>query len=195
MYQIILSGILLLFFNTILAQEITFENNKYVIVLDVQEYWTKNSLSEEAAHEMLSSINSLIDKTDPDKIIYVKSPVLVATLSLKGVHTDTILNQEFDKNLKVVNNNVFVKTTGDAFSTTDLIHFLEKNNSKEIIITGLLAEKCVTHTAEGGIKRNYNIYIIPEAIGAKSKKSKTKTVNKLKEMGVKIIDSSLVDAN
>jgi nicotinamidase-related amidase len=174
----------------VFPQDAGFPNNKFLIVLDVQRCWTENSLTEEAAEQMLFSINALIDRTDPARVIYVTSPALVSVLTLKGVRTDTIPGKELDKKLKVVNNTIFMKTEGDAFSAQELISYLEKNNAKEIIISGLLAEKCVTHTAIGGMERDYTIFIYPETIGAKSEKSKVKTIKKLKKSGVKILENS-----
>lgn len=166
--------------------------DKFVIVLDVQQNWTDNSLSHEASEEMLKSINKLIEQTSPDKVIYVKSPVATTTLSIsfKGIKVDTIFADGFDKKLMVVNSNIFEKKEGDAFTVKELTDFLKQKNAEEIIITGLLAEKCVYKTALGGIARNYDIYIIPDAVGSKSEKSKEKIIKKLSKEGVKVLKLS-----
>lgn len=172
----------------VFSQEKKYENEKYVIVLDVQQYWTDKTLSKEAAAGMLTAINALIEKSNPEKVIYVKSNHKALVLSFKGIKVDTILNNEFDRNLKIINDNIFVKSEGDAFATKALTDFLDKNKAKEIIVTGLLAEKCVNATALGGLSRGYDIYLITEAVGGKSEKSKAKVIEKLKKSGVKILD-------
>jgi len=185
--SLILIVILLMNFTCAFSQKQKFQNEKFVIVLDVQQYWTETSLTEESAAEMLTAINALIGQSDPDKVIYVTSAAVVASLTFKGVKKDTLPDKGFTKTLKVVNNNVFEKKEGDAFTSGEMMNFLEQNNVKEIILTGILAEKCVKKTALGGISRDYSIYIIPETIGAKSEKSKNKILQELTEAGVKII--------
>ena len=170
-------------------QEVNYSNERFVIVLDVQQFWTDNSLKPEAAEEMLRSINAVIEKTNPAKIIYIKSSgeSAVLSISLKGVKKTTFSANEFDKNLKIVNTYIFEKTEGDAFTVKDMTDIFESNNAKEIIITGLLAEECVYKTALGGLSRNYDIYLVPEAIGGKSDKSKQKALKKLAKAGAMTI--------
>ncbi len=185
-------GILILNPFKVFSQEKQFQNEKFVIVLDVQQCWTEKSLSVQAAGEMLKSINSLIGISDPVKVIYIKSIARVATLSFKGIKIDTLPDQDFDTNLLIVNTSAFIKTEGDAFATREIVNFLNQNNAKEIIITGMLAERCVTKTALGGVERKYNIYITPDAIGAQSGKSKAKTIRKLMKAGVKTCDINVL---
>jgi nicotinamidase-related amidase len=189
---IIFLGILYISNNVCLSQTNNPIQDRFVIILDVQQNWTDNSLSHKASEEMLKSINKLIEQTSPDKVIYVKSPVAATTLSIsfKGIKVDTIFADGFDKKLMVVNSNIFEKKEGDAFTVKELTDFLKQKNAEEIIITGLLAEKCVYKTALGGISRNYDIYIIPEAIGSKSEKSKEKIIIKLTHKGVKLLTLS-----
>jgi nicotinamidase-related amidase len=167
-------------------------NERYTIIIDVQQYWTDNSLTGEDSASMLKAINTVIENTDPDKIIYIKSEgnSSVLTISFKGVKKETFTGGGLDKNLKVVNNSIFEKTEGDAFTVKQMTDIFEKNNVKNIIITGLLAEECISKTTLGGLSRNYTIYLIPEAIGGKSEKSKAKAINKLRKAGAKIIELS-----
>jgi len=178
---------IMMLFTTHVFSQNTYENEKYLLVLDVQQCWTEKSLSEKAADDMIKFINTLIEKTDPAKVIYVNSFARIASLTFKGVRIDTLPNQGFDKRLNIVNNRVYIKAEGDAFTSKDLITFLNQNQAKEIIITGLLAEQCVTKTVLGGINRNYSMYIVTDALGAKSEKSKNKVVQKLTKAGAKVL--------
>jgi nicotinamidase/pyrazinamidase len=190
---IVFVGIIVFINNICRSQVNNPVQDKFVIVLDVQQNWTDNSLPDKASEEMLKSINKVIEQTSPDKVIYVKSPVAATTLSVsfKGIKVDTVFADGFDKNLLVVNSNIFEKKEGDAFTVKELTDFLKQKNAKEIIITGLLAEKCIYKTALGGISRDYDIYIIPEAIGSKSEKSKEKIIKKLSKEGVKVLNMSI----
>lgn len=189
---IILSGVLCFYFHPCYSQINTPLNDSYVIVLDVQQYWTDKALSKTDSEGMVKAINAIIEKTNSDKIIYIKTTAVskILSVSFKGIHIDTLFAEEFDKDLRIVNDRIFEKKEGDAFTVNELAAFLEQNNAKEIIITGLLAEKCVYKTSIGGLSRNYDIYLIPEAIGGKSDKSKEKSIEKLEKMGAKILTLS-----
>jgi nicotinamidase-related amidase len=190
--NLLLLGILIISSLIAISQDRNYENEKYVVVIDVQQCWTDRVLSKTDSAEMITAINKLIDKTHPDKIFYIKSNASgyqkVASISLRGIKVDSVkINAEFDKKLKIVSNNIFEKFTGDSFTVKEMTSIFEQNNAKEIILTGLLADKCVFDSAIGGISQNYSIYIVPEAIGAKSEKSKKKTIDKLLKKGVKTI--------
>jgi nicotinamidase-related amidase len=175
------------------SQPKKYDNEKYVIVLDVQQYWTDNALSKQTSKEMVKSVNTVIEKTNPEKVIYVKTLFAskVLSISFRGIKVDSIFAIDFDKNLKLVNNKVFEKKTGDAFSVKEMLDLFQVNGSKEIIVVGLLAERCVFKTALGGKSRGFDITLISEAVGGKSEKSKAKTFKKLKKEGVNIV--SLTD--
>lgn len=174
------------------SQSKKYENDKYVIVLDVQQYWTDNALSKQASKEMVESVNAVIEKTNPEKVIYVKTLLAskVLSISFKGIKVDSVFAIDFDKNLKLVNNKVFEKKTGDAFSVKEMLDLFQGNGAKEIIVVGLLAERCVFKTALGGKSRGFGITLISEAVGGKSEKSKAKIFKKLKKEGINIVGIS-----
>jgi nicotinamidase-related amidase len=184
-------GFICLFFFISKAQNLIQKQDKYLIVLDVQPQFYADSKLQPAAIEMIKHINSLIDITDPRKIIYVKSAGKMLELSFKHISVDTIPASPMDSNLKIVGNAVFTKMGGDAFTTPDLLVFLKENQVKEIILTGLLAEKCISNTALGGKEKGYDIFIVPEAVIGKNLKSKEKALTKLKDNGIKILTISV----
>ena len=165
--------------------------NKFVIVLDVQQEFTENHMTENSAQKLIDSVNYVIENTDPKKVIYVSDTTVHKVLSIsfkKGVTIDTTLSKyDFDNRLKLVNENMFCKTGANAFESNELINFLEENNAKEIIVIGLMAEGCASATLFGGKELGYEMYVIPEAIVGKSEKSKNKAVKKLKKKGIKTL--------
>ena len=162
--------------------------NKFVIVLDMQEDYIKGKISDSIALEFVENVNKIISKVDSNNVVYVKTEMIVASLSLKGVSVDTIADLEFCKNLKIVNNNIYIKEGGNAFANNDLVAILKDKNAKDIIIIGLLAEKCVSHTTNGGLELGYNIYLIPNAILGKKERTKNKAIKKLINSGAKVIN-------
>lgn len=178
---------LLLFFQLSTAQTKNEFQNKFLIVLDVQEAYTEVEKSKEEAAKMIDAINSLIDEVEPSKVIYVTSIPRVLVLTMKGIRIDTLENIAIDSRVKRVSNFEFVKSSGDAFAEQDLIDFLQKGNAEEIILTGLLADKCVKASLLGGVEKGYKMYVHPDAILAKSEKSKNKVLNQVKRKGVLVL--------
>jgi len=180
--------IILLFcltYKTCVSQINKGKNEKFVIVLDIQDFYKKNSQLDSSVGEMILNVNSLISNFEPKKIIYVKAAGKMLNISLKGFLVDTMEAPKFDSNLKVLSNNIFIKIKGDAFTSTELVNFLETNNAKEIVLVGLMAEKCLFQTAMGGIARGYNIFIVPEAIVGMTLKKKAKAIKKMNKNGAK----------
>jgi nicotinamidase-related amidase len=160
--------------------------DKCVIVLDVQNYSTLNPKI--SSQELIQNINSIIEKTKTENIIYVKTLHKVLYLTKKGfsVGLDT-LGMELDNRLKIVNNNIILKYDPNVFTENKLTDFLQKNNFKDVIIIGLMAEWCVKESLIEGNNLGYNMYFIPEAIMGKSEKKKEKILNKMITKGIKQI--------
>lgn len=162
-------------------------SDKYIIVLDVQPQFYTDKKFDSSATVMVQNINALVEKFNPDKVVYVKSTGKALGVSYKGLSIDTLPAPKLDSNLKIVSQNIFTKISGDAFEVAELNDFINNNNINEIIIVGLLAEKCVYNTALGGKVRGYNIYIIPEAIIGKTLKRKEEAIKKMTEKGINIL--------
>ena len=64
---------------------------------------------------------------------------------------------------------------------------MESKKVNEIVLVGLMADKCIYNTALGGNDRGYDIIIVPEGIIGTSPKKKDKAINKLKAKGIKFI--------
>ena len=159
-----------------------------MIVLDIQKLYTTNTISDSAAQKLIMSINSVIDKADTEKVIYIKSVATALSISFKGFKVDTLPNLELDERLKIVSNHIFKKDQGNAFTSEELIYFLSKHSAREFIVVGLLAEQCVLKTVLGGKEKGYEMFIVPEAIIGKTLDSKSKTIAKLLDKGIKLIN-------
>lgn len=171
-----------------LAFSDVFSKDKYLLIVDVQKKFYEKTEIESQANEMVQKINQLINKVDPQKVIYIQATGKALSVSWKGFKVLPILPApELDSNLKIVSNNIFTKVEGDAFTLVDLNKLLTANGAKEIIIVGLLAEECIYNTAIGGKGKGYDVYIVSEAVIGKSKEGKDKTFKKLTENGIKIL--------
>lgn len=177
----------ILFCNHSFSQNDSIFKDKFLIVLDMQQDYITGKISDKGTDEFVENVNKIIVKVDTNRIIYVKTEMIVASLSFKGISVDTIANLDFCRNLKITNENIYIKEGGNAFANSDLLAYLKDRGAKDIIIVGLLAEKCIFNTTIGGIELGYNIYLVPNAILGKKKRTKKKTMNKLKNKGAKLL--------
>ncbi len=163
-------------------------SGKYLIVLDVQEKYIQNVKDTNDVDLFINSTNELINLADKDKVIYVKQLHRALVIDLKGFHIDTLPEMKLDNRLNLEGDNVFTKTKGDAFSNKELLDFLKEKGAEEIIICGLMAERCVYKTVLGSLENDFKTYILYEAILGKSKKSKLKKIENLKRKGAVVLE-------
>ena len=165
--------------------------NKFIIVLDVQEYHTNGSLPDTSNQKVINSINYIISKSDSNNVIYIKRihKLLNVSLSFPFIYVshDTSA-MRLDKRLNLVNENVFTREKSNAFTLEELNDFLEQNNVKEIIMIGFLAEDFLYESVISGKELGYDMYVISGAIIGKSQRSKDKVVKNLAKEGIKMLD-------
>lgn len=177
--SLLLLASLLVSSNMIAQQNPVHEQDKYVLVLDIQKHFTQKVIADTSALNLIGTINSIIECSDPQKVIYVQSILSTVSLSSKGLIVDTLPDLELDERLKVVNNQLFTKNKANAFLEPDITSFLKDRDAKEIIVIGLMAEHCVRQTLLAGEKAGYKMYVIPEAVRGRSAESTAKTIAKL----------------
>lgn len=192
--KILILGLVFLFSSLFaFSQKSEVLEGKFLIVLDVQEYYN-DKLPESSVQKLLISVNDVISQFDPKQVVYVKSNHKVLNLSLSSpfiyVSYDSAA-MHFDKRLNLVNDQVFTKIDYSVFSVDALNQFLKQKEAKEIVIVGLLAEECIYKSLISGQENGYQMYTIPEAILAKSDKSKTKVLKKLVQKGIRFLDFQL----
>jgi len=173
------------------SQEKNIFENKYLIVLDVQEYYTKDKLPRYSTQKVIDSINYVINKTNSENIIYIKRSHKLLNLSLSfpfiSVSIDTSANR-LDSRLSLVNENILIREKPNAFTLMELNTFLKQNNATEIILIGFLAEDFLYESVIRGKELGYDMYVIPDAIIGKSQISEDKVINNLTKKGIKIIE-------
>ncbi|WP_170336397.1 cysteine hydrolase [Ruegeria arenilitoris] len=95
-----------------------------------------------------------------------------------GIETDPRLGLNADTE--------FVKTVGDAFSSTAFEQFLEDNQIGTLILTGLDGCHCVNKTAQGALNRGYRVHIDPTAVLAANPAHWAKVKEKLEVKGAEL---------
>jgi len=176
-----------LLYNVSIAQKESLTDDKFVIVLDIQDYYTSNKISESSSQQLINSVNKVINNSNANRIIYIKRTHKLLNLSLSYPFIYNSFDSAamlLDKRINIVNNHVFIKEKSSAFSIKELNDFLKQNNATEIIIMGLLAEQCVYDSLIEGLKLGYKMYVIPEAIIGKTEKRKDEILKTLVSKGI-----------
>lgn len=161
--------------------------DKYLMVLDIQQKSYADEQEERSEKKLILTVNNLINRFDNQKVIYVKNTKKVLLFTSKGFSVDTLPVRKLDSCLNIVNNNIFTKYDGDAFTSKEMLEFLEQSKVTDIVIVGRVAEECIYKTAMGGKARGYNIFIIPKAIIGNTNKKKEKAITKMLKKGIKQI--------
>jgi nicotinamidase/pyrazinamidase len=155
---------------------------KALLVIDVQEDFTgrtaKPPFPYKNSKELITSVNEAIENAAGKgfKIVYIRQEFdgfagkVISRLFGKGTAVKGRPGTEIDERISIVNDNVFPKPKGDAFSNPDLSKFLVEHNVNELFLTGLDAEFCVYHTAKGALNRGYKVNIIPNCIALRAEK-------------------------
>ena len=104
------------------------------------QFYAGNKL-DSSAKAMVQNINSIIEKFNPENVIYIKSTGKALGISAKGFSIDTLPAPKLDSNLKIVSQNIFTKISGDAFEVAELNNFLK--NNKRLFKIHLLILLCI----------------------------------------------------
>ena len=127
-------GIFCIFISLYLLPVKLCSQERYLLILDIQEQFIKNKPYEGAAKTMIENVNAIINSFNHDKIVYVKSTGKALVISLKGFSTKALPTPDFDSRLKLVNHTNFTKVnTGDAFESRELENFLRDKNARDSI--------------------------------------------------------------
>ena len=122
------------------------------------------------------------------EILYVKNIAgknPIAQLFYMGKFRDGTQGAELDSRLRVVNGNVFIKYIGDSFSSKEFEQTLISKQVDTLYIVGADAAGCVYRTAQGGLNRKYNVYVITDAIITRDDKTMKQMLEKYAAEGIK----------
>jgi len=161
-----------------------FFEDKILIVLHMQE--DSANITTESDLGVINNMNKLIETFPVENVVYLKINHKILNLTLKKFFVSENID-DLDDQLKVVNENIFIDENGNAFSSDNLNAFLKEKELNKIVIIGRAAEECIKNTTLKGIKKGFEMYIIPDAIIGSTEGGKRKALNKLKKKGAKEI--------
>ena len=131
--------------------------NKAFVVIDIQNDITKNY------KEIIGNINTAIDWAVAQKIhvVYIKHNNLSA--GTRTFKPDT-KGEELVADMKIVSENIFTKTKGNALTSESFSRFVNENEIKEFYIAGADAIACVKSTCYNMTKEGYIVHVLSDCV-------------------------------
>ena len=137
--------------------------DKALVVIDIQNDITKNY------KEVIGNINYAIDWAVAHGIhvVYIKHNNLAA--GTRTFKPDT-RGAELVPDMKIVSENIFVKSKGNALSSEAFAAFISENGIKEFYIAGADAVVCIKSTCYNMAKSGYKVHVLSNCITSYDKK-------------------------
>ena len=153
---------------------------KALIIIDIQNDITKNY------KEIIGKINMAIDWAVANDIhvVYIRHENLSdGTRTFKP----NTRGAELVPDLKMVSDNVFIKSKGNALTSEEFTVFIYKNEISDFYIAGADAVACVKSTCYNLTKAGYNVIVLSDCITSYDKKKIPEMLHYYKSKGNKII--------
>ena len=174
------------------------DSKSALLVIDVQNDITGNTGMYKNTTEFVERVNhtvSLAEEHDMEilyiKNVYGNNPIIM--LLSGGRFKKGTDGAEFDSNLYVVNENIFIKSIGDSFSSVALNEYLVSHNVDTLYIIGADAAGCIYSTARGGLNRHFNVNIIKDSVITRSDDIMNQMLNQYEKDGITVIDLAKFD--
>lgn len=154
--------------------------SKALVVIDIQNDITKNY------KDIIDNINKAIDWA-VDKgihVVYIRHENLSAGTRTFKPNTR---GAELVPDLKMVSNNVFTKSKGNALTSEEFADFISKNAVDEFYITGADAVACVKSTVFNLNKENYKVNVLSDCVTSYDKRKIDEMIHYYESKGSKII--------
>ena len=130
---------------------------KALVIIDIQNDITKHYL------DIVDNINAAIDwaLSEGMHVVYIKhNNITAATRTFKpGTR-----GEELAPELKVVSDNVFVKTKSNALTSEAFSAFIAANGINEFYMTGADATACVKSTCFNMTKAGFTVHVLSDCI-------------------------------
>ena len=132
-------------------------NAKALVVIDIQNDITKHY------RDIIDNINNAIDwaANEGMHVVYIKhNNISAGTRTFKpGTR-----GEELAPELKVVSDNIFVKTKSNALTNEAFSSFIAENEITEFYIVGADATACVKSTCFNMRKAGYTVHVLSDCI-------------------------------
>ena len=132
-------------------------NTKALVVIDIQNDITKHY------RDIVGNINKALDwaVSEGMHVVYIKHNNITA--GTRTFKPDTH-GEELVPELKVVSENIFVKTKSNALTSEAFSKFIAENGISEFYIAGADATACVKSTCFNMRKAGYMVHVLSDCI-------------------------------
>lgn len=153
--------------------------NKALVVIDIQNDITKNY------KEIIDNINAAVVRAMENElhIVYIKHNNLSA---LTRTFKPNTRGAELVPDMKVVSDNIFVKSKGNALSSEDFAAFIGENAINEFYVAGADAVACVKSTCYNMTKNGFTVHVLSDCITSYDKKKIPEMLNYYERVGCSI---------
>jgi|GEM_PF-2885060 len=159
--------------------------NAALLVIDMQDEFTRHTLDKGSASELISSVNTAIATLRPIDVIFVKADIRVLTISLKGIRTGPAAHTDLDERLdRREGDIVLTKHESSALTVEELRVFFRENNIEYLYLTGIFLGQCVSNTAIHANDAGYKVTVLREAVTAKKPGKSEKFLKQLESQGI-----------
>lgn len=137
--------------------------NTALVVIDLQNDITKNY------KEIIGNVNTAINWAVENNmhIVYIKhNNVSTLTRTFKP----NTRGEELVSDMKVVSENIFTKTKGNALTSNEFAAFVSKNKINEFYIAGADAVACVKSTCYNMAKEGYIVHVLSDCLTSYDKR-------------------------
>lgn len=153
---------------------------KALVVIDIQNDITKNY------KEIIDNINRAVDFAVANEIhvVYIKHNNLS-----EGTRTfkPGTRGEELVPDMKVVSENIFTKSKGNALTCEEFADFINKNEISDFFIAGADAIACVKSTCYNMSKAGYVVTVLSDCITSYDKRKIDEMLSYYESKGCKVI--------
>jgi len=154
---------------------------KALVIIDIQNDITKNY------RDVIDNINKAVDwaVNNGVHVVYIRHYALS-----DGARTfkPGTRGSELVPDMKIVSENVFVKSKGNALTSEDFTDFIGKNEIRGFIIAGADATACVKSTCYNLRKAAYEVTVLSDCITSWDKKKIPEMLRYYESQGCEIMD-------
>ncbi|MDD4096183.1 MAG: isochorismatase family protein [Oscillospiraceae bacterium] len=153
---------------------------KALVIIDIQNDITKNY------KDVIGNINQAIDwAADHDiHVIYIRHENLSAGTRTFKPNTK---GAELVPDMKIVSQNVFTKTKGNALTSEAFTDYIQKNEISDFYIAGADAVACVKSTCYNMCKENSGVHVLSDCITSYDKRKIDEMLSYYESKGSKVI--------
>ena len=137
--------------------------NKALVIIDIQNDITRNY------RDIIGNINKAVDWAVHNHVhvVYIRHENLSAGTRTFKPGTP---GAELVSDMKIVSENVFAKTKGNALTSEDFSDFIKQNDISDFYLAGADAVACVKSTCYNLRKADYSVTVLSDCITSYDKR-------------------------